>query len=142
MFLANITGTFLIAALTSVHALGYADHLHAMLEVSRKILEHDPLQTLTGGIPAGFLLAAVAWSLPVGRGQEFWIIFFFTYFISLGEFSHVVAGSGEAWLLLLNGEADLGQVIFGFILPALVGNIIGGTLIFALLAHAQVDTQK
>lgn len=142
VFVANMTGTFLIAALISMHAIGYVDHLYAMLDVSRKILEHSPMQTLTGGIPAGFMLAAVAWSLPVGRGQEFWIIFFFTYFISLGEFSHVVAGSCEAWLLLLNGEASLGQALFGFILPALAGNIIGGTLIFALLAHAQVDTQK
>jgi len=28
--------------------------------------------------------------------------------------------------------------VFGFILPALIGNVIGGTPIFAMLAPAQV----
>ena len=138
VLIANLAGTLIIAFLLSIHAIGFASHLGPMIELSRKLLEHDAMETMMGGIPAGFLLAAVAWSLPAGRGQEFWIIFFFTYFIALGGFSHVVAGSGEAWLLWLNGEADLHFVIFGFILPALVGNVIGGTLIFALLAHAQV----
>lgn len=141
VFIANMTGTLLIALLISNDAIGFSAHLEPMLQLSRKLLEHDAIETMTGGIPAGFLLAGVAWSLPVGRGQEFWIIFFFTYFVALGGFSHVVAGSGEVWLLWLNGEASLEFAIFGFILPALAGNIIGGTLIFALLAHAQVHNE-
>lgn len=141
VLVANLTGSFLIMALLSIDAIGFPEHTQGMLELSRKLLDHDPMTTLRGGIPAGFLLAAVAWSLPVGRKQEFWIVFFFTYFVALGGFSHVVAGSGEAWLLWLSGEASLGFALFGFILPALAGNIIGGTLIFALLAHAQVHKE-
>ncbi len=138
---ANLAGTFVIAAMFAIGAVGYEDQLGAMVSFSRGLLENGPMATLTGGIPAGFLLAAVAWSLPAGRGQEFWIVLFFTYFIGLGGFSHVVAGSVEAWLLVLTGEASFSFAIFGFILPALVGNVIGGTLIFALLAHAQVNSE-
>lgn len=141
VFAANMIGTFFIMLLIGNHLIGYENHFQSMLELSRKLVEHTPIETLMGGIPAGFLLAAVAWSLPAGRGQEFWIILFFTYFIALGGFAHVVAGSAEAWLLLITGEASLGFVVFGFILPALIGNIIGGTLIFALLAHAQVSPE-
>ncbi|PHR14309.1 MAG: transporter (formate/nitrite transporter family protein) [Sphingopyxis sp.] len=141
VLIANLCGSLLITALLSVNAIGFSNHVEAMIELSRKLLDHSPMETLRGGIPAGFLLAAVAWSLPVGRKQEFWIIFFFTYFVGLGGFSHVVAGSGEAWLLWLSGEASLGFALFGFILPALAGNVIGGTLIFALLAHAQVHNE-
>ena len=141
VFGANMLGTFLIMMLVGNHLIGYAEQTQAMIEVSRKLLEHSPLQTLLGGIPAGFLLAAVAWSLPVGRGQEFWIILFFTYFIALGGFAHVVAGSGEAWLLAITGEASFRFAIVDFILPALIGNMIGGTLIFGLLAHAQVSPE-
>lgn len=36
------------------------------------------------------------------------------------------------------GGDRAGKRIGGLILPALIGNILGGTLIFALLAHAQV----
>ena len=62
----------------------------------------------------------------------------FTYFIALGGFAHVVAGSGEAWLLAFAREISFTHALFGIILPALIGNIIGGTGLFTLLAHAQV----
>ncbi len=141
VFGANILGTFLIAALFSANLIGYPAQADGMLEVSRELLDHSLRETFFGAIPAGFLLAAVAWSLPVGRGQEFFVVLFFTYFVALGGFAHVIAGSGEAWLLVLNGEAPLSFAIFGFILPALVGNMVGGTLIFSLLAHAQVRSE-
>jgi len=138
VFVANLAGTFAIAALVHVQAIGLPEHREAMIALSRQLLEHDALATFRGAIPAGFLMAAIAWTLPAGRRQEFWIVLMLTYFIALGGFSHVVAGSGEAWLLLLSGQASLGWVLGGFLLPALAGNIVGGTLIFALLAHAQV----
>jgi formate/nitrite transporter FocA (FNT family) len=138
VFLSNMAGTFVIALLTSYNLIGLQEHVPAMLEVARKAMDHPPTAILTAGVPAGFLIAAVAWTLPMGRGQEFWIVLVFTYFIGLGGFSHVVAGSGEAWMLVLNGDMSFGQAIGGFILPALAGNILGGTMLFALLAHAQV----
>jgi formate/nitrite transporter FocA (FNT family) len=35
----------------------------------------------------------------------------------------------------------LGWVFGGFLLPAIAGNIIGGTGLFAVLAHAQVRNE-
>ncbi len=138
---ANLTGTLIIALLASNGWIGFPDHLAFMLDLSRKLLDHDWLSTMRGGIPAGFFLAAIAWSMPGGRGQEFWITFLFTYFIALGHFSHVIAGSGEVWLLAISGQATFGWAIFGYIVPALIGNVIGGTVLFALLAHAQVRNE-
>jgi len=138
VFLANILGTLFIAWLTEHGWVGLPELLPAQLAVAHAALAHAPLEVLTAGIPAGFLVAAVAWTLPSGRGQEFWIILGFTYFIALGSFAHVVAGSGEAWLLMLHGEISLAAAVLGFIVPALIGNVIGGTCLFALLAHAQV----
>jgi formate/nitrite transporter FocA (FNT family) len=109
-----------------------------MLVTSREALKHQGWAGVRAGVPAGFLIAAVAWSLPAGRRQEFLIVLFFTYFISFGGFAHVVAGSCEAWLLWVSGEIGFGTAAGGLILPALLGNILGGTLMFALLAHAQV----
>jgi formate/nitrite transporter FocA (FNT family) len=90
------------------------------------------------GYTLGFLIAAVPWAMPAAQGQSFWVVLFFTYAIALGGFAHVVAGSGEAWLLAAAGETSFGHAAFGLILPALIGNVIGGTGLFALLAHAQV----
>jgi formate/nitrite transporter FocA (FNT family) len=134
----NLIGTLLIALATEASMIGSPEQHSAMLVVSRKLLEHDWLATLKLGIPAGFLIAAVPWILPAAQGQSFWVVLILTYCIGLGGFSHVVAGSGEAWLLAAAGETSFAHAAFGLILPALVGNIIGGTGLFALLAHAQV----
>ena len=44
-----------------------------------------------------------------------------------------MAGSAEAFYLWLAGPASLTQVVFGFLLPTLAGNLFGGTLLFAVL---------
>lgn len=58
--------------------------------------------------------------------------------IALGEFSHVVAGSAEVALLTLHGDMGTGQAFTQFVFPTLLGNILGGTGLFALLAYGQV----
>jgi formate/nitrite transporter FocA (FNT family) len=52
--------------------------------------------------------------------------------------SHVVAGSTELFILIARGELGIGVAVFGGVLPALVGNVLGGTGIFAALTYAQV----
>ena len=41
-------------------------------------------------------------------------------------------------MLAIQGETSVGAMLTGFTLPVLAGNIIGGTALFAVLAHAQV----
>jgi formate/nitrite transporter FocA (FNT family) len=141
VFAANMVGTLFIAGLNNYGLIGSPEQRDAMLTLSRKLLSHDWLQMVKLAIPAGFLIAAVPWALPSSRGQQFLVVFFLTYFIALGGFAHVVAGSGEVWLLAFAGETTFAHGLFGMILPALVGNIIGGTGLFALLAHAQVQQE-
>jgi formate-nitrite transporter family protein len=61
-----------------------------------------------------------------------------TWLIAAGGFMHIVAGSVEAFLLVLNGELQWLAMIGNFIVPVLIGNIVGGTALFALIAYAQV----
>ncbi len=138
VFVANMAGTFLVAALMAGRIIVGPEQLAAALEVSKSILTHDPGTTLLLAMPAGFLIASIAWILPNARGSEFWVIMLVTYVIALGGFSHVVAGAGEAWLLMLTGQTSFAGAVGGFILPALVGNLIGGTGLFAVVAHGQV----
>jgi formate/nitrite transporter FocA (FNT family) len=138
VLIANLAGTLLVAALMSGSIIISADQLAASVQISSKLLYHDALTTLWLGMPAGFLVASIAWILPNARGSEFWVVMLITYIIAIGGFSHVVAGSTEAWLLWLTGRISLQHAVFGIILPALVGNIVGGTGLFAVLAHGQV----
>lgn len=141
VFVGNMLGTLLVAWLMSLRAILSAEQLHAAVTLSAHLLEKDAGRTLLLGIPAGFMVAAIAWILPNARTSEFWIVTAVTYVIAIGGFSHVVAGSAEAWLLWLTGQATLGWAVGGFILPALAGNIIGGTGLFAVLAHGQVRSE-
>ena len=138
VFLANMAGTLLVAALVANRIIVGPDQLEAAIAVSMAILAHDPQTTLLTAMPAGFLIASIAWILPNARGTEFWVITLVTYVIALGGFSHVVAGSAEAWVLMLTGQTSFAGAVGGFILPALVGNITGGTGLFAVVAHGQV----
>ena len=138
VFVANMLGTSLAAAITVyIHVMG-RDLTAAMLEVSSGLLHRAPLEILLQAIPAGFLIASVAWIRAGVAQSDFWIIFVLTYAIALGDFPHVVAGSAEAFLLVFGGQASLGYAVGNLILPSLVGNVIGGTGLFAILAHAQV----
>jgi formate/nitrite transporter FocA (FNT family) len=141
VLIANLAGTLLVATLMVQQVIVSAEQLSAALQLSAKITEHDAATTLLLGMPAGFLVAAIAWILPNARGSEFWVVTVVTYVIAIGGFSHVVAGSSEAWLLLLSGRVGLGDALGGFIVPALVGNIIGGTGLFAVVAHGQVRSE-
>jgi formate/nitrite transporter FocA (FNT family) len=138
VFIANMAGTLFVAVLIARGVVVGPDLLAAAIEVSRPIMAHDWLTTLLIATPAGFLIASIAWTLPNARGSEFWVILIVTYAIALGGFSHVVAGSAEAWLLMLTGQATVVSAVCGFILPALLGNLIGGTGLFAVVAHGQV----
>ena len=50
----------------------------------------------------------------------------------------MVAGSVEMAFLMVQGLLPLDEALFGFFLPVLAGNILGGTVIFSLLAFGQV----
>lgn len=141
VFVANMGGTLAVALVMPHAGLVTPEHLQAMIQLSRHLLDLTPRQAFAHGIPAGFILATVAWVLPSVKGQEIWVITLLTYIVSLAGFSHVIAGSAEAWLLATTGQAGWGFATIGFILPALAGNIVGGTGLFAILAHAQVRSE-
>jgi formate/nitrite transporter FocA (FNT family) len=50
----------------------------------------------------------------------------------------VVAGSFEGFMLLASGRIQVWPMLAGFDAPALIGNIIGGTVLFSLIAYGQV----
>jgi len=140
VFFTNMVGTFLVAALVVFAGFATADQLGAIVDVSRHAVEGQPWDIFIRGIPAGFLIAALVWMMPSARGTEIFIIFLMTYLIAIGDFTHVVAGSAEAFVIALTGDISWGAA-FTYIGAAGAGNIIGGTGLFALLTYAQVKDE-
>ena len=89
-------------------------------------------------IASGFLIATMVWLLPGAEAAQFHVIVVITYLIAAAGFMHIVAGSVEAFFLVLNGHLGVQPMVIDFFVPVLVGNIIGGTALFALIAYAQV----
>jgi formate-nitrite transporter family protein len=110
----------------------------SMIAVSAHLNELGWVETLFRAVGAGFLIAAMVWLIPGAEGAQFHVIVLMTYLISIAGFVHVVAGSMEVFMLALNGKMGVGAVLADFFAPTLIGNIIGGTALFALIAYAQV----
>ena len=138
---ANLVGVLLAACFAQFLGIASREELEAFRELGRHVFDKTPLEMFVRAIPAGFLVAAIVWMLPNARHFEFSMVVLFTWFIAFGDMSHVIASSMEAFLLFFAGEIDLGRMVGGFFLPALIGNILGGTALFSLLAYAQVKRE-
>lgn len=138
VFLANFAGTLLAAVFCTFTPVLSPDLKGAMLEISRQITGHGWIEMFFRAIAAGYLIAAMVWLIPSAETAQFAVIVLMTYLISAGGFMHIVAGSVEGFLLVLNGELHWWSMLGGFALPVLAGNIFGGTALFALIAYAQV----
>jgi formate/nitrite transporter FocA (FNT family) len=138
VFFANMAGT-LFASLFCTFTPALTPELRdGMIAISRQILDHGWLETLFLSVGAGFLMAAMVWLLPGAESAQFYVVVLMTWLIAAGGFMHVVAGSLEAFMLVLNGGIGVGTMLGDFFVPVLIGNIVGGTALFALLAYAQV----
>jgi formate/nitrite transporter FocA (FNT family) len=138
VLVANLAGTLLAALLCSYTPVLSPELREAMIDVSRDAMQRDWWPMFFHGITAGFVMAAMVWLIPASEGAQFYVIFLMTYLIGVSEGAHIVAGSVESFLLVANGELGLGRMIGGFTIPALLGNVVGGTVLFALLSYAQV----
>ncbi len=138
VLVANLIGTAITGGAIAAGVLGSSELREAMIAVSMRITELSAWATFVNAIPAGFMIAILAWSLPNARQQAFPVIFAITYVVAIGGFSHSIVGSDEAFLLLFSGHAGVWQALVELILPAVLGNLLGGAGLFALLAHAQV----
>jgi formate/nitrite transporter FocA (FNT family) len=91
---------------------------------------------LLRGIFAGFLIALMVWLLPFAETARVWVIIIITYIVGIAEFAHVIVGSVDAFYLVGLGQKTLLDY-FAYMVPVLIGNIIGGSSIVAAIAHAQ-----
>jgi formate/nitrite transporter FocA (FNT family) len=135
---ANLAGTLLAALFCSYTSVLSSDVRAAMLTISLESTSHPQLEIFVRAIVGGFLIAAMVWLLPSANATQFHVIVLMTYLIAIGGFAHVVAGSFEGFMLLVNGRISAWDMLIGFDIPALMGNIVGGTALFSLISYAQV----
>lgn len=141
VLLANIAGACLFALFVGKTALLAPELMEQIFAISHHAVEMPATVLVVRGIGAGFLIASLVWILAREEESHFLVIVLITYLVSLGGFAHVVAGSVEAAFLVFDGRISAQQALGGFVAPALAGNVIGGTVLFALLAYAQIAVE-
>lgn len=138
VFLANWVGTMVFAWVISHTEVVGSEVRAALLEIGREAGGHTFVTTLLKGIFAGWLIALLVWLLPFAESGRVAVIVLMTYTLALGSFTHVVAGSVDVFYLVMVGDKSWGQYLGGFMVPTLLGNIVGGVSLVAALNHAQV----
>jgi len=135
---ANLAGTLFAALFCSLTPVLPDELREGMLNISRDLSGLSFIDMFFRGITSGFLMAALVWMIPSAERAKFHVITMMTWLIAVGGFTHIVAGSMEAYLLVIAGEWSVWMLIGAFMVPVLIGNMIGGTALFALIAYAQV----
>jgi formate/nitrite transporter FocA (FNT family) len=138
VLVANLLGAHLFAWIVANTPMFSSQVQHSMLQLARESANVTFGAAVLRGIFAGWLIAMVVWMLAavdIGRAL---IIIILTYIVGLASLTHIIAGSVEVLFLVMVGEKSWVAVAWGYMLPTLIGNSIGGVSLTAAVNHAQV----
>jgi formate/nitrite transporter FocA (FNT family) len=134
----NLLGGLAIAWVLGNSSAFQPDVRNAFAEIGKESANVTFGLALLRGIFAGWLIAFMVWLLPFAESARLAVIVGLTWLVGLGHFTHIIAGSIEVFFLVTTGALAWQQCAFGYIVPTLIGNILGGVSLVAALNHAQV----
>jgi formate-nitrite transporter family protein len=141
VFVTNIVATLLFAAAVSIPGVFPSDALHAFSDLGFAAAQPGFTGVLIKAVFAGWLIALMVWLMPAAASSRFFVIVAVTWLIGVAKFSHVIAGAVETGFAAIHGAITWDRYVLGFLLPAVIGNSIGGVVFVALLNHAQVKEE-
>jgi len=142
VFIANLVGTSIFAFCIGRIPIFPVHTYETLVQVSQGATAGGFGVVFTRAIFAGWLIALMVWLLPAAESARVSIIVIITYLIGLGHFNHVIAGSTKVLFLVVTGGESWEHFFLGFLVPSLLGNIVGGVSLVAFLGHAQVVAGK
>jgi formate/nitrite transporter FocA (FNT family) len=136
----NLVGALLFSLLAGLTSLFEPPMQHALAYVATQGTADGFGVVVYRAIFGGWLVALMAWLVSSTRatGTQVLYIWITTAPIAAFGFRHSIAGAVEAFYLAVTGAASWGSMIGGFLIPALIGNIVGGVVLVAMLNHGQV----
>lgn len=138
---ANLVATWAFAAMVALAAPFPDTTMQAMNQIATHTMDQPFGRTMLLGGAAGWLIGLMVWLLPGAGPSRPLIIILLTYVVAICRFPHIIAGSTEAAFAVWNGHASLMDYATRFLLPTLIGNSVGGTILAALLNHAPIADQ-
>jgi formate-nitrite transporter family protein len=139
VFLSNIAGALAFAVLV-IHTLALKQEVSARLVgLGFSAAQGNFSHFFWSGVIGGWLIALVAWMVTashwtIGQVVMIWLL---TFVVGIGHFSHCIVTSCEILSAVMAGAVSAGQYLH-WLLPAALGNIVGGVMIVSLLNYGQV----
>ena len=141
VLLSNLVGTMLFALLICHEALFQPGIWEALKGIATEALHDSFWPMLVKAVLAGWLIALMIWLLPGAGSARILVILVLTYFVAIGHFSHVIAGSVEVAFAVFAGLISPLAYLTHFLVPTVIGNTLGGVALVALLNHAPLATE-
>ncbi len=138
---ANLGGTLVFGAISAQPGVFSPEAYAAMGKLSAQTMAHPFWETMITAGSAGWLIGLMVWLLPGSGPARPLIVVALTYAVAVCQFPHVIAGSVEASFGVFAGAAGVTDYLVRFLVPTLLGNTIGGTLLAGLLNHAPVSSE-
>ncbi len=138
----NLLGALIFASVAAHTSVFTPPVQTAFADIGRDALHGDFGTTLLRAIFAGWLIALMVWLQPAADTTRLHVIILITYLVGIGAFAHIIASSVEVMFLASIGAISWLTYIFSFMVPTLIGNIIGGMVLVAALNYAQVATER
>ncbi|WP_082988217.1 formate/nitrite transporter family protein [Bordetella bronchialis] len=138
---ANVVGTIAFAALLRVPGVFQPDVVQALAEHAMEPMSGDFRSTVLRALFAGWLIALMVWILPSARSARLLTILLISYVVAISHLSHIIAGSAEAAYAVMSDRASVHDFLVRFFLPTLLGNIVGGVSLVAMVNHAAVAAE-
>jgi len=135
---ANVAATWGFAAMVALAHPFSGATMNAMQQIAAHTMDKPFWQTTLLGGSAGWLIGLMVWLLPGAGPSRPLVIILLTYVVAICQFPHIIAGSTEAAFAVWSGDASVGDYLGRFLLPTLIGNSLGGTILAALLNHAPI----
>jgi len=119
--------------------------LHSSVaETAREATKGTTAVIFLKAIWAGWLVALMAWIIASTHETiaQIALIWLTTAPIAGLGFKHSIAGAAEAFYRVWTGDAPFADMMMRFEIPAILGNIIGGVVLVALVNHGQTGGAK
>jgi formate/nitrite transporter FocA (FNT family) len=144
VLVANLVGAAAISALFALTDVKDDAAAEAALAMGKHALEADYAALFWRAVLAGWIVATMVWlvhavSDSLSRIVVVWMLM---YFIGVSDLFHVVTGTVEVLFVVFEGQASFWGIWHRFVIPVLVGNVLGGIGFVAILNTAQFGREE
>ena len=141
---ANVLGAALCAYVLATTSVFTPEMAEVAYEIGEAFLRMTWGELFWKGVFAGWLVASMVWLNYAARSMtaRTLITFVLIYPVAAAELAHCIVGSTEVLYVVFQSDASLWAFFIDFLVPAVLGNTVGGVLLVAILNFSQTRDHR